>query len=84
MTYASNRREVFGLIVHHRIPSDSAVKPVLRLRDRLFDSSEDSLRLAIACRTDLLNAGAALPLAQLPVIGTGEHQPGTGVGNGGR
>jgi len=59
MTCACNPRDAFGLIGHHRIPSDNAVKPVLRPQDWQFDFSEDSLRLAIACRTDSLNAGAS-------------------------
>jgi hypothetical protein len=39
MTYACDHREAFGLTDQHRIRSDIAVKPVLRLQDRSFDSN---------------------------------------------
>jgi hypothetical protein len=42
MTCARDHHEAFGFIDHHRILSDSAVKPVLRLRDRLLDSNGDA------------------------------------------
>jgi hypothetical protein len=42
MTYARDHRGAFGFIDQHRILPDIAVKPVLGLQDRLFDSRGDA------------------------------------------